>query len=136
MNLQSLRTILETTTGTNIKQVLFDFAPVLNDELDKQYPLVLWDIDNSTWKDNQRSGEQFISINIYVVAPFSHYNEDKILAWDSLEADLKEYLNVINGQDFIYVDLREVEKEYYPASLLTVDGEIGLRYRLPMKLWC
>lgn len=136
MNLSTLKSNLEIITGTEIKQVLFDFSEILNETLDKSYPLIFWDIDNSTWVENIRKNEQYITMNVFIISSEGIYTGDKFEVWDTIEGQLKGYLAVLGTQQHLQITSDEITKEYYPPALLTVDGELGIRYEMKFKLLC
>jgi len=136
MNLTTLKARLEVVTGTDIQKVTFDFEDALNRDLDKEYPMVFWDIDNSAFTKNISDGKETFVANVFIVGPFDHDADDKFTRWDELIDDLEAYLVVVSNLADISLGSLNVEKELYPAGILSVDDEIGVRYRVTWKLWC
>jgi hypothetical protein len=137
MLLTDLKSKLETTLDTEIVKVVFDFSTVLNQDLEKEYPYVFWDIDNSKWRKDQRSGIAQIALDVFILSTGSEENaDDKFEIWDSLEGQLVVYLEMINTLANIQIGLSDIECEYYPAGLISVDNEYAVRYKVNLKLWC
>ncbi len=136
MKLAILETKLKVKTGTDVKKVVFDFNEALNQDLEKLYPLVFWDIDNSTFRKNLSNGKESFVANVFILGPWDSETDDKFTRWDELISDLETYLSVISNLADISLGDMNVDKELYPAGLLSVDNEIGVRYRVTWKLWC
>ena len=136
MNLVSLQSKLETVINTEIQKVVFDFSTILNQDFEKEYPLVFWDLDNSKWTKNLRSDFQIVTMDCFILGSIDENNDDKINIWDTLELQLDIYLLLLNQLANIQVISDNITKEYYPAGLLTVDNEVGIRYNIGLKLWC
>ena len=61
----------------------------------------------------------------------------RLEVWDDCETYLQGYLDEVNDlADISIPDLNDIEFEYYPAGLLSIDRELGVRYRVTLKLWC
>ena len=138
MTLAQLRTaMVAAATGTDIVEVYFDYNKVLDETLVKQYPLILWDIDNAAGTKNLRklTPGQTLTLNVFVgnvILP----DADKIPAWDAVIADLDEYLLSLAEQASVKPNLDEFEFELFPAGFLSVEREIAVRYRIELELWC
>jgi len=141
MNLKTLSENLETAkANTDIAQVIFDYSDYLNVDSGKVYPLVLWDLTGAKGIANLSEGTREIEIDIFcitAVKPEDDIKTRRLEHWDDCEVDLQTYLNEVNDLTNITVqDLNDVEFEYYPAGLLSIDRELGVRYRVTLKLWC
>jgi hypothetical protein len=136
MNLQALKLNFESTGSTDIEEVSFDLNTFLNADYDKSYPYVFWDLDNSKWTKDYRSGVQTVILNVYCLVDFNEHERDKMVAWDEAEEALDEYLVYINTLADFSIESTDVDKEYYPPGVLSVDGEVGVRYNVKIKLWC
>ena len=44
--------------------------------------------------------------------------------------------NVNTQLDLSVENVLETPFEYYPAGLFSLDREMGIRYRITLKLWC
>ena len=140
MNLTTLSTRLESAKdNTDIAQVIFDYADYLN-RPGKTYPVILWDITGSQGVRNLTSGEAEIEIDVYcivAVTPEDDINAARLGNWDDCETYLQAYLEAVNdATDISIPDLNNIEFEFYPAGLLSIDREVGVRYRVTLKLWC
>ena len=138
MTLEQLRTeMVAAATGTDIVEVYFNWSKILNETLVKQYPLILWDVDNLSGSKNLRklTPGQVITLNVFVgnvILP----DVDEILAWDEVIADLDEYLLSFADSDSVKLNLEEFEFELLPGGLISVEREIAVRYRIELELWC
>jgi hypothetical protein len=136
MNLASLKSILEDTTNTQIGKVVFDFSTILNSDFEKEYPYILWDLDNSKWTQQLRAEYQTVVMDCFILGEIEENTQDKITIWDEIELKLIEYINNLNNSNRIAPVNNEITKEYYPMGLLSVDGEVGIRYNITLKVWC
>lgn len=137
MTLETLKGILEDTGSTAIMMVLFDFNQVLNENFEKDYPLTFWDIDNSTWVKNKRNYQQDVTIDVYQMERFDEYKDNKFAKWDQLESLLDSYLENLNENGSISIlNMDNLAKELYAPGVLSVDMEIGIKYRVKLKMWC
>ncbi|MCK4815659.1 hypothetical protein KA005_07815 [bacterium] len=145
MKLLDLKTKLNSAiSGVDMASLYFDYLYFFNSKLTKSYPLAIWDITNlrgqSKALDTASIPDQ-IELDIYcigLVTPESDLGDLRLGEWDDLEEDLRFYLlqvdalsdiNILNKNDI-------TEFEYYPAGFFSVDREIGVRYKVILKLWC
>lgn len=140
MTLVELRTKLESAaTATNVETVLFNYSEYLN-YAEKDYPLVLWDLDNMTGIKNRKEDRKVITIDCYIlglVTPEDDEANNRHAIWDELEGDLEMYLYNVNEDDDLSIEnLLSTSFEYYPAGLFSLEREMGLRFQVVMKLWC
>ena len=141
MTLSSLRTLLQTVTGTAITEVYFDWKKYLN-KPDKGYPCVLWSLDGASFTRDVRSTTvqetKIITCTVFAIAYFDFVNQDKITVWDTLEAQFETYLNTINnGSQLQIVNIDEMKGEYVGEGMISAGKEIGIMYRdVMLKLYC
>ena len=141
MTLAELRTkLVAAASGNDIQEVYFDYNKVLDETLVKNYPLVLWDIDNMEGERTirtvaQAQDRQTVIMNAFVGNVYA-VDSDKIVAWDAIIADMDTYLLSLNLQTNVQVNLIDVTYELFPAGFLSVDREIAVRYRVTLNLWC
>jgi hypothetical protein len=136
MNLESLKAILSNTTNTQIGKVAFDFKTILNSDFEKEYPYILWDLDNSKWVTSLRAEYQTVTMDCFILGEIDENNQNKIEIWDEIESKLIVYLNSLTTSNQIAISNNDISKEYYPMGLLSVDGEVGVRYNVTLKAWC
>ncbi len=146
MTLEQLRTDLDSAkTGTNIAMVIFDFLTYANIENKrKEYPLIVWDIDNLTGTKNLRAENEIsgtMAIDMYcmqLVTPEDDMAENKLVVWDDIEAAMLTYLHQVNGLSHVSIpNLTEIEYEYYPAGMLSMERELGVLYKsIGLQIWC
>ena len=109
MTLAALRTALDAAkAGTDIVSVYFDYNTILNETITKDYPLIIWDIDNIEGIKPIRTEqkEEIIKINCWCVNEYTP-DGDKIVAW-----------------------------ELFPESFTSVDRELAVLYKIELTLWC
>ena len=138
MTLAELRTALVAAiTDTNIVSVYFDYNKGASKVQTKDYPLVWWDIVGLEGTKPIRSTQpkSFITMNVWAAKKYIP-DADKIPEWDSLMADLEEYLLSVTDSEFIDVALTDVTFELFPTGFFSVDREIAVRYRVRLTLWC
>jgi hypothetical protein len=142
MLLSTLKTKLQTVTGTDIKSVYFDWQRYLNETRDKQYPAVLWMLDGSRFKTDMRTSTvrktKSFTLTVYAIASFSPDTQDKITVWDTLEEQFKTYLNAMNADSGLTIEnIDGIEGRYAGEGLFSADKEIGLIFRdVQLKMWC
>ena len=141
MTLSSLKTLLQATVGTAISEVYFDWKRFLN-KPEKSYPCVLWSLDGASFTRDVRSSTiqetKIITCTVFAVAFFDFQNDDKITAWDTLEAQFETYLNTINDNSQLQVmNIDEMEAEYIGEGAISAGKEIGIMYKnVKLKLFC
>ena len=124
-----------------ISQVIFDYSSYLNQNGDsKTYPIVLWDFDNMGGTQSLGGDqEKLINMNCWCIGDVSPEADivNRHLVWDTLETAFKAYLVAVQADDNVTIEnSREMPFEYFPAGLLSLEREMGIRYRVEMKLWC
>lgn len=122
-------------TDTAVRQVEFDAALFLSAEHIKEYPLVFWNLDNSRWVKALNDTRQTVTLDCYCLGLVNPLTDDRFAAWDALEGALDEYLTALQRSD-ISIETAGIPKEYYAPGLLSVDGEVAVKYNLKIKLWC
>lgn len=145
MTLEGLKALLQgAKDDTNVKMVMFDFLAYANVELNKDYPLIVWDLDNLTGNKNLRATvgvSGLLTIDMYcmsLVTPEDDVAGAKLPVWDSIEADMLAYLTEVNAVSTLAVkNLDTVSFEYYPAGMLSMERELGVVYKgIQLELWC
>lgn len=139
MTLEQLRVkLVAAMSGNDIVQVVFDYTSYMNHG-SKTYPLALWDFDNLEGTVSLGSTEKLIQVNCWAINKVAPEADvvNRHLAWDTLETDIKAYLLSVNQQDDLSIEnIRQMPFEYFPAGLLSLEREMGVRYRVELKLWC
>ena len=136
MNLQELKAKLILVGDSGVNQVEFDFSQFLNTDLNKSYPYVLWDINNSIKQKNRRDGTYTLEFDAYIIGKYPESIYDKLRIWDELEAYFDAYLAVIESDSYITVENLTIKVEYYDTGLLSIDGEYGVKHRVILTVWC
>ena len=136
MTLKALKTALQGAKSTLFELVFFDSADVVNTNVDKAYPYILWDIGNATGNTLLRSTEKELELTLYGVNEFDPETQDILEVWDGIEADLKAYLVLINALTSISVLSDSLTIEYYQRGLISVDSEVGVSFKVRLRLWC
>ena len=139
--LAQLKAKLIVVTDTSIGEVLFDWSQYLNEVRKKTYPIVLWSLNGMTFTKDVRSSTiqkvKVLTIKVFAINTFDVNTEDKITVWDTLETYFDVYINAMNDTDGIQIfNIDEIEGEYYPEGLLSVDSEVGISYEVTLKMFC
>lgn len=141
MTLSTLKTLLQTVTGTAISEVYFDWKRFLN-KPDKGYPCVLWSLDGASFTRDIRSSTiqetKVITCTVFAIAYFDFQTGDKITTWDTLEAQFETYLNTINDNTQLQIlNIDELKGEYIGEGMISAGKEIGIMYKdVSLKLYC
>lgn len=143
MLLATLKTKLQTLTGTHIGQVFLEWKKYLNQTTSKTYPVVLWSMDNAKFLSDIRTttiqkNKEF-TVTAFIIGLYDPNTQDKITVWDTLEGYFNEYLNKINANDSV-VQIYSIDKikgEYIPEGILSGDKEIGIMYTdIVIRTYC
>ena len=141
MLLSALKAKLVIVTGTSIGEVLFDWQEYLNEVRTKTYPVVLWSLSGAKFSKDIRTDTiqkiKLLTLTVFAINAYDINTQDKITVWDTLEGYFDVYLNAIHataGLSIVGVDA--LEGEYFPEGLLSVDSEIGIGYKVTLKMWC
>jgi len=141
MTLSTLKTLLQTVTGTAITEVYFDWKRYLN-KPDKSYPHVLWSLDGASFVRDARSTTiqetKVITCTVFAVAYFDFQTDDKITVWDTLEAQFEVYLNAMNDSANLQIlNIDELKGEYIGEGMISANKEIGIMYKdVQIKMFC
>lgn len=138
MTLTELKTkLISAATGTDIEQVLFDWVTVLNKEVTKSYPLIFWEIDFVSAIKTIRSVQEQGTFEIRVFGIKQYDPEDDRLAeYDSIMADMDEYLLSVNENTLIEVVPNNISYELWDEAAVSVDRELAVSYTVTLKTWC
>jgi len=141
MTLAALKLKLLVLTGTNISEVLFDWQEYLNEVRTKTYPVVLWSLSGAKFTKDARTATiqktKLLTLTVFAINAFDINTQDKITAWDTLEGYFDIYLNAMHVTTGLsIVGIEALEGEYFPEGLLSVDSEIGIGYKITLKMWC
>jgi hypothetical protein len=141
MTLEELRIKLVAAKTTGISQVVFDYSSYINQKgSSKTYPIALWDFDNIEGTQNLGGDqEKLITMNCWCIGSVAPEADivNRHLVWDSLETAFKAYLVAVQADGNITIqNSRNMPFEYFPAGLLSLEREMGVRYRVELKLWC
>lgn len=123
------------TAQAYVPQILFDWNTVLNQNYDKDYPLVLWDIVNSDQTISRAGDKDVFIMDVYVIGPKDE-TVDLMPQYDTLEAAFFNYLDVLAALDDIKIPNREYQRTLYRAGVQSVDYELGIKYRVTLEAWC
>ena len=141
MTLEQLRVKLVAAKTGAIAQVVFDYSDYMNRNGDsKTYPICLWDINNMEGTQNLAGDqEKTIIMNCWCIGDVAPEADvvNRHLVWDTLETVFKAYLVALQADGNITIqNSREMPFEYFPAGLFSLEREMGVRYRVELKLWC
>lgn len=132
MTLSALRTLLQTVTSTAITEVYFDWKKYLN-KPDKSYPHVLWSLDGASFNRDIRvstvKNQKVITCTVFALCYFDFQTDDKITAWDTLEAQFEVYLNAINAMSKLKIlNINDLKGVYLGEGTTSAAKEIGIMY--------
>ena len=141
MTLEQLRLKMVAAKTAGIAQVVFDYSSYMNRNGDsKTYPIALWDLDNIEGTQNLGGDqEKEITMNCWCIGDVAPEADvvNRHVVWDTLETAFKAYLVALQAQTNITIqNIREMPFEYFPAGLLSLEREMGVRYKVELKLWC
>ena len=141
MTLTALKTKLQTLVGTAIGEVLFDWKISPNHQQEMTYPYLIWAIDGSSFTDDYRTATnqkvKIFTFTLYAVARYSD-DTDKITVWDTLEGQVKTYLNAMNDTTGIQIfNINEIKGKYAGEGLISANKEIGMIFEnVQVKCFC
>lgn len=141
MTLAALKQKLITVGTTGIGEVFFDWKTYLNEARSKTYPCVLWSLDGANFVEDYRTGTiqkvKLFKITVYAIAQFDQ-SQDKIVAWDTLEALFKVYINAIDTTAGLQVmNINNINGQYAGEGLISADSEVGIVYKdIQLKMTC
>jgi hypothetical protein len=136
MNLATLKSSLETAIAGYFEQSYFDYMDVLNTNIEKAYPYVIWDLGNSKSATSLRESKKEMEVDVYAIQKFNQDEDDMLEVWDGLETLLQSYLDVVGAVSTISLNNEIADVEYYQKGLLSVDSEVGIRFKVKLILWC
>ncbi len=137
MNLSTLKTALGVVTGTSIKEVLFDFYSVMNEDSTKTYPFAFWDVGAAEIEENNAKVEATLQIPVYFAALFDYTSHDRMTKWQELKAQALVYFNKLNSVagSKVYIDTRTMKLKLYEVANFSPDQDIAIMYTVTMKVY-
>jgi hypothetical protein len=142
MTLATLKTKLQTLTGTSIGQVFFDWKAYTNETFTKTYPCILWQLDGAEFSGDERSTTiqttSVFTMTMYAMVRFDPNTQDQITVWDTLRGQVKTYINAMNNTAGIQIlNIDKIRGQYAGEGLISADQEIGIMYKdIQIKLFC
>jgi hypothetical protein len=132
MTLNTLRTLLQTLTGTSIVNVYFDWKRYLN-KPDKGYPHVLWSLNGASFSRDARvstvKNKKILICSAFAVAYYDFQNTDDIPTYDTLEGQFEVYINKINAMSGLKVlNIDNLKGVYLSEGSTSAAKEIGIMY--------
>lgn len=132
MTLSSLKALLQTTAGTAITEVYFEWKRYLN-KPEKNYPHVLWSLDGASFERDIRvsavKNQKVLTCTVFAVCYFDFQTGDKITSWDTLESQFETYLNAINAMSGLKVlNINNLKGVYLTEGTTSAAKEIGIMY--------
>lgn len=144
MTLTELIAELKQKGSSGVETVICDYQEKLNyfpaGSAEKIYPIVLWDFNSYDSTENFETGEELVDMNVYVIGSYDKNSktEARTMAevWDSIHDIFKLYVANLNSRDSILIDNRLVGKELFDFGVLSIDAEIGIGYKVQIKVYC
>ena len=141
MLLNTLKTKLQTVTGSAIGEVFFDFKDYLNEKRSKTYPCILWQLDGAEIVEDLRSSTiqqtAIITLTVFAIALYRD-TQDKIAVWDTVKGQFKTYINLMNDTAGIQIlNIDKLEAQLAGEGMIDADQEVGIMYKnVKIKLFC
>ena len=142
MTLAALQTVLQDVTNTDIAEVILDSRLYFNIKREKQYPFVLWIMDNVPATKDRRDTviqkDATITIAAFIVGYFNSQTDDRIATWDLLEGYFNEYINKVDTSSSVQVvNIDNMEGVYIHEGAESHDKELGIFFpKVVIKTFC
>jgi hypothetical protein len=140
MTLNALKDSLISAIGSDVKEVLFDFQEYLNDAHKKVYPTVIWTINGGEFTKDIRPNTfapKEITLSVFIIQKIDSTVEDNLSVWDSVEEVFDAYLMSVNALSTISIEgIDKMKGVYYPEGLIDTDSEVGIGYKVTLKMFC
>lgn len=142
MTLLELEAKLQTTTGTDIAEVVLDSDIYFTIEREKQYPFILWMLDGSEFDKDYRNSTiqetKIITIPVFAIIDYDINADNKLEVWDTLEGYFKTYINKVNEMTGLQVlNIAELKGTYIWDGERSPDRELGIMFsKVTLKLFC
>ena len=144
MNLATLKTHLQSAITSGIEDVtldyLFDYLQRKNK--DKVYPIIVVDIGNesSAVGDIRDGSISTLETWIYCIGlatPEADQTPGQLTSWDTLEVELKAYLNNIQALPSLPIEttVKDLPKRYVPSGFL-IERETAVAYKITITMHC
>ena len=143
MTLTTLKAALQTITGTDISEVIFDSELYFNTTREKSYPFVLWSLDGAKFEEDLRTTTiqktSLITIPaVFIVINYDSRIDDKIATWDIIKGYFDTYINKLDALSSIkIVDIDKLKGVYLQEGANSADKELGIMFpNLVIKTFC
>lgn len=145
MDIHELKQALKETGDSDVQQVIFDLPEQANVNQEKDYPIVLWDLNSLRFVKNLRANggavDRTVTVSVYIIGYFDKLAQDQAdemtQKWRDLESDFKTYIQELNANnDSLHVTEEDIEGEYYDVGVLSIDQEIGVGQSVTIDTYC
>lgn len=145
MDIHELKTALKETGDSDVQMVIFDLPEQVNVNQEKDYPIVLWDLNSLKFTKSLRANggavDRTVQVSVYILGYFDKLAQDQsgemTEKWRDLESDFKTYIQELNtDNDYLHVTEEDIEGEYYDVGVLSIDSEIGVGQKVTIDTYC
>jgi hypothetical protein len=148
MKLATLKTLLQSVIGSDIKQVTFDLNKwPANDNPAQLFPAIVWNFNNVKFKKDIRTTtiqkEKAITLTVFAMIAFDptlESEDDKIGKWDTLEGYFETYINAVNALSRVkVVGIDKINGFYIPEGISDIfpHKALGIMYdSLELHTYC
>jgi len=148
MKLSTLKSLLQSVIGTDIKQVTFDLNKwPANDNPTQLFPAIVWNFNNVKFKKDIRTTniqkEKAITLTCFAMIAFDptlESEDDKIGKWDTLEGYFETYINAVNALTRVkVVGIDKINGFYIPEGISDIfpHKALGIMYSdLELHTFC
>lgn len=141
MLLATLKTKLQTLTGTSIGEVFFDWKIYSDNDTHRSFPIVVWNLDGAEFSTDYRTDTiqkwKIITLTAFAINVFP-IDSDKITIWDTLEGYFQTYLNAMNsatGMQILNID--KIKGQYLGQDVDKGEVTIGIMFQgVQIKVFC
>ena len=141
MTLATLKSKLVVITGTSIGQVYFDWKVYSDEDRNRTFPVVVWNLDGAKFAGDKRTTTiqktKIITVTAFAINIFP-IDGNKITVWDTLEGYFDTYLNAMNNMSGIQIlNIDDIQGQYLGQDVDKGEIVIGIMYEgIKIKLFC
>jgi len=141
MTLATLQTKLKTLTGTSIGEVFFDWKIYSDNDVNRTFPVVVWNLDGAEFTTDYRTSTiqktKIITLTAFAINVFP-IDGDKITVWDTLEGYFITYLNKVNEMTGIQIlNIDKIKGQYLGQDVDKGEIVIGMQFTgIQIKMFC
>lgn len=141
MTLATLQTKLKVLTGTSIGEVFFDWKIYSDNDINRSFPVVVWNLDGGEFTTDYRTATiqktKIITLTAFAINVFP-IDGDKVTVWDALEGYFKTYLNAMDQTAGIQIlNIDKIKGQYLGQDIDKGEITIGMMFPgIQIRIWC